>query len=130
MLVLVYGGPEVAAQQTKAFPDIAPIQSNKPAAEAYAEALQVGKAMGWEIVAEDSKAFRFEAVARSAVYQFADDVVVAVTAQDNGSRIDIRSLSRGVDPSPFLAKYLRSYTAWTTLIKTNWECSHVRHQCP
>lgn len=91
---LVYGGPEVAAQQSKAFPDIAPIQSNKSAPDAFAEALRVGKAMGWEIVAQDPSDLRFEATARTSVYRFVDDVVVAVTSVDGASRIDIRSVSR------------------------------------
>lgn len=91
---LVYGGPEVAAQQTKAYPDIAPIQSDKPAPEAFAEALRVGKAMGWEIVAQDADNLRFEATARTPVYQFADDIVVVVTAVNDASRVDIRSVSR------------------------------------
>lgn len=91
---LVYGGPEVAAQQSKAFPDIAPIQSNKSAPDAFAEALRVGKAMGWEIVAQDPSDLRFEATARTLVYRFVDDVVVAVTSVDGASRIDIRSVSR------------------------------------
>lgn len=91
---LIYKGAEVAAQQTKAFPDILPIQSNKSTADAFADALRVGQAMGWEIIAEDPEMLRFEAIARTKVYQFADDVVVVVTEQDSGSRIDIRSVSR------------------------------------
>jgi uncharacterized protein (DUF1499 family) len=91
---LVYGGPEVAAQQHKAYPDIAPIQSNKPAPAVFAEALRVGKALGWEIVAQDPGGFRFEATARTPVYRFVDDVVVVVTSVGSASRIDIRSVSR------------------------------------
>lgn len=91
---LVYGGSEVAKQQIKAYPDIAPIQSNKPASAAFTEALRVGKAMGWEIVAQDRSQLRFEATARTLVYRFIDDVVVVVTTVESGSRIDIRSVSR------------------------------------
>jgi uncharacterized protein (DUF1499 family) len=91
---LVYGGPEVAAQQRKAFPDIKPIQSNKSAPDAFSEALHVAKAMGWEIVAQDPDHLRFEATARTPVYRFVDDVVVTVSSVDGASRIDIRSVSR------------------------------------
>lgn len=91
---LVYGGTEIAALQNKAYPDIAPIQSTKSAPEAFAEALRVGKLMGWTIVAEERNNLRFEAVARTPIYRFIDDVVVVVTAIDSGSRIDIRSVSR------------------------------------
>ncbi len=91
---LVYGGPEVAAQQNKAYPDIAPIQSNKSAPEAFSEAVRIGEAMGWEIVAQDQAALRFEATARTSVYRFVDDIVVVVSPIKNASRIDIRSVSR------------------------------------
>ncbi len=91
---LVYGGPGVATQQHKAYPDIAPIQSSKSAPAAFAEALRVGKAMGWEIVAEDPSGLRFEATARTPIYRFVDDVVVVVTSVGSASRIDIRSVSR------------------------------------
>nr|WP_067288329.1 DUF1499 domain-containing protein [Marinobacterium profundum] len=91
---LVYGGPEIAAEQRKAYPDIAPIQSSKPASEAFAEALRVAKAMGWEIVAQDPSEMRLEATARTSVYGFMDDVVVVVTPVDSASRVDIRSVSR------------------------------------
>ncbi|MEP6968836.1 MAG: DUF1499 domain-containing protein [Betaproteobacteria bacterium] len=91
---LVYGGPAVAAQQKNAYPDIAPIQSRKSAPEAFAQALRVGKAMGWETIAQDPNGLRFEATTRTSVYRFVDDVVVVVTPVDTASRIDIRSVSR------------------------------------
>lgn len=91
---LVYGGAEVARHQKKAYSDIAPIESKKTTQAAFVEALRVGKAMGWEIIAQDAKKLRFEATARTPVYQFIDDIVVVVTAVANGSRIDVRSVSR------------------------------------
>lgn len=91
---LVYGGAKVAATQQQQFPDIAPIQSDKSAADAFAKALSIAKESGWEIVAEDADAWRFEATATTAVYAFKDDIVVVVTALDSGSRVDIRSVSR------------------------------------
>ena len=50
--------------------------------------------MGWDIVAADADNFRFEATARTSVFYFADDIVVVVTPEDDGSRIDMRSVSR------------------------------------
>lgn len=91
---LVYGGPEVAAFQQQAYPDIAPIFSDKSPINAFSEALRVADAMGWEIVSEDASSLRFEATARTLVYQFVDDVVVVVTDLDGKSRVDIRSVSR------------------------------------
>ena len=91
---LVYGGPDVADFQKKFYSDIAPIETSKSPADAYAEALRVAQASGWEIVAQDDSALRYEATARTPVYNFADDVVVVVSATASGSRVDIRSVSR------------------------------------
>lgn len=91
---LDYGGPELAAMQAKAYPDIAPLETDLSAEAAFQRALTVAGDMGWDIVAQDIERLRFEAVARTAVFYFADDVVVAVTAQDNGSRVDMRGVSR------------------------------------
>ncbi|MCJ7875075.1 DUF1499 domain-containing protein [Phaeobacter sp. J2-8] len=91
---LDYGGPELAAMQAKAYPDIAPLETDLSAEAAFQRALAVAGDMGWDIVAQDIERLRFEAVARTAVFYFADDVVVVVTAQDNGSRVDMRGVSR------------------------------------
>jgi len=91
---LVYGGAEVAAVQVATYPDIAPLETNLDADATYARALAVASAMGWEIIADDAENRRFEATARTSTFYFADDVVVVVTAQDSGSRVDMRSVSR------------------------------------
>jgi uncharacterized protein (DUF1499 family) len=62
--------------------------------EAYAKALTVGQAMGWEIIGADPVAKRFEGTARTPFFRFVDDTVVVVTATAGGSRIDVRSVSR------------------------------------
>jgi len=91
---LEYGGPELAAAQAEAYPDIGPLDTAMPADAAYARALAVADKMGWEIVASDAEQLRFEATARTSVFYFADDVVIVVTTQPDGSRIDMRSVSR------------------------------------
>ncbi|MBU2960281.1 DUF1499 domain-containing protein [Citreicella sp. C3M06] len=91
---LDYGGPELAEAQAQAYPDIAPLETDLPADAAFERALEVAQDMGWEIVASDTERLRFEAVARTSVFYFADDVVLVVTAQDGGSRVDMRSVSR------------------------------------
>ncbi|MBU2959192.1 DUF1499 domain-containing protein [Paracoccus sp. 1_MG-2023] len=91
---LDYGGPELAEAQAAAYPDIAPLDTDLPADAAFARALEVAEEMGWEIVASDADRLRFEAVARTSVFHFADDVVVVVTALDGGSRVDMRGVSR------------------------------------
>jgi hypothetical protein len=44
-----YGGPEVAAKQKQAFPDIGPLTLNLPPARAFDRALAAARAMGWAV---------------------------------------------------------------------------------
>ena len=89
-----YGGPEVAAQQRRAYPDIAPLLLKRPPAEALQLALKVGRELGWVIVDAEPESGRLEATAVTFWFGFKDDVVVRVRPADGGSRLDIRSLSR------------------------------------
>jgi uncharacterized protein (DUF1499 family) len=91
---LEYGGAEVAALQAAAYPDIASLQTDLSPDAAFDRALEAAQDMGWEIVASDVERRRFEATARTSVFFFADDVVVVVTAQGEGSQVDMRSVSR------------------------------------
>ena len=50
--------------------------------------------MGWQIVREDPSAGRIEAVATTFWFGFKDDVLIRVSADAGGSRIDVRSKSR------------------------------------
>lgn len=91
---LEYGGAELAAAQAASYPDIAPLETDLSPDAAYQRARTVAEDMGWDIVASDPDRLRFEATARTSVFYFADDVVVVVTAQDDGSRVDMRGVSR------------------------------------
>ncbi|KIN68393.1 DUF1499 domain containing protein [Sulfitobacter donghicola DSW-25 = KCTC 12864 = JCM 14565] len=91
---LAYGGAEQAAAQTAAYPDIGPLETELTADAAYQRALTVAQDMGWDIIAADTDAHRFEATARTSVFYFADDVVVVVSSTATGSRVDMRSVSR------------------------------------
>jgi len=89
-----YGGPEVAAKQRAAYPDIQPTLLALAPAEAFQRALAAARDMGWAIVATDSAAGRIEATATTFWYGFKDDVVIRLTPSDHGTRIDVRSESR------------------------------------
>ena len=91
---LIYGGVEVAVEQLKGYPTIKPIVTVLPADEAYKKAISIATSMGWTLVKEYPDLFRFESTARTPFFNFADDVVVVITALEEGSRIDIRSVSR------------------------------------
>ena len=89
-----YGGPEIAAKQRSAYPDIQPALLALPPAQAFQRALAAAREMGWEIVASDSAAGRIEATATTFWYGFKDDVVIRLTPSDRGTRVDLRSESR------------------------------------
>jgi uncharacterized protein (DUF1499 family) len=61
---------------------------------AFDRAVAAAKAMGWDIVASDPAGGRIEATDTTFWFGFKDDVVVRVTPQPAGSRVDVRSLSR------------------------------------
>ena len=50
--------------------------------------------MGWEVVAVAPEDLRIEATDTTLLFGFKDDIVVRVTPSGNGSRVDVRSLSR------------------------------------
>jgi uncharacterized protein (DUF1499 family) len=89
-----YGGDSVAAQQRRAYPDIAPLDLPVAPARAFDRALSAARAMGWAIDAADPAAGRIEATATTSWFGFKDDIVVRVRPEGAGSRVDARSVSR------------------------------------
>jgi uncharacterized protein (DUF1499 family) len=89
-----YGGPEIAAQQQRAYPDLHPVTLPDPPARAFEHALAAARAQGWEIVEAAPAEGRIEATDTTRWFGFKDDVVVRVRMAENGSRLDVRSLSR------------------------------------
>ena len=89
-----YGGPTVAAQQRRAFPDLVPLDLSVPPERAWAAVEAAARDLGWEIVAAVPAEGRLEATATTPWFGFRDDVVVRIRARNGGTRIDVRSLSR------------------------------------
>lgn len=89
-----YGGPEIAQQQKKAYPDIAPVLTDTLPSQAFETARSAVQAMGWELVSADPVKGHIEATDTTFWFGFKDDIVIRITPQNRGSRIDIRSLSR------------------------------------
>lgn len=105
-----YGGPRVAALQQQSFPDIKPLRLDMTPPAAFDRALAEVHAMEWELVAADRSAGRIEATDTTLWFGFKDDVVVRVRPDGNGSRIDVRSLSRvGGGDIGTNAKRIRAY---------------------
>jgi uncharacterized protein (DUF1499 family) len=93
-----YPGAQTAALQQQSYPDLDPLEYNAPAPLSYKVALDVVAERGWHVVDAVPPAPRrdgtIEAVARTPIMGFRDDVVVRVRALPRGSRIDVRSASR------------------------------------
>ncbi|MFQ5779315.1 MAG: DUF1499 domain-containing protein [Nitrospiria bacterium] len=89
-----YGGPEIAAQQRAAYPDVHPATLNVSPDQAFVQALTAARERGWEIVEADSTAGRIEATDTTLWFGFKDDVVIRITPIGRSSRIDVRSVSR------------------------------------
>jgi uncharacterized protein (DUF1499 family) len=96
---VIYAGLSAAELQRAAYPDIEPLDEDATPQAAYDAALAVITKRKWAIVdARPPQSGRreghIEAVARTAVMGFRDDVVVRVRPGEDGTRIDVRSSSR------------------------------------
>jgi hypothetical protein len=111
---ITYEGLYAAEQQHAAYSDIEPDLTDSTAQEAYDAALKVITKRKWRIVdarppqggqpaapnarvAQPAPAGRegiIEAIARTPIMGFRDDVVVRIRAASDGARIDVRSASR------------------------------------
>ena len=91
---LDHGGELLAAQQREAYGDIGPYKVSEPPQVVLVAAVAVVQQMGWELLGVDNQAGQLEAVERTALFGFADDLVIRVSTIDGGSRVDMRSVSR------------------------------------
>jgi hypothetical protein len=90
---LIYN-PSYAAIQAKGYPSLSALVLPAPPAAVFDKALAAAKAQGWAIVGSDAASGRIEATATVPWWGFKDDIVVRVTPEGDGSRIDVRSVSR------------------------------------
>jgi len=89
-----YGGPVVAEQQKKAYPDLRTEVLNVPANHTFDMAQATARAMGWQIVAAEPAEGRIEATDTTFWFGFTDDIVIRIGAAGGRSLLDIRSVSR------------------------------------
>jgi uncharacterized protein (DUF1499 family) len=81
--------------QREAYPNVGPLLTSQPPAQAFARALAVaGEMEDWKVTRVDEARTTLQAVATSALFHFKDDVVIRVRPAGDGSRVDIRSRSR------------------------------------
>src|SRR3974390_2478669 len=110
---ITYAGLYAAEQQHSAYPDIEPDDTTATPQDAYAAAMRVIAKRKWHVVDSrppqgplpqviDARASQagtgrdglIEAVARTPILGFRDDVVVRIRPTIDGARIDVRSASR------------------------------------
>ena len=91
---LAYDAEVLAEQQQAAYPEVKTLVSAQPTNVLFNQAMVVLQDLGLEIVNEDTAAGMIEATATTFWFGFKDDVVVRIRATDNGSIVDVRSVSR------------------------------------
>jgi len=95
---IIYAGLSAAEHQQNAYPEIESLEQETSPMAAYDAALAVITKRRWNVVArrppERGREGRIEAVARTPIMGFREDVVVRVRADGDGSRVDVRSSSR------------------------------------
>jgi uncharacterized protein (DUF1499 family) len=95
-----YAGLYAAEQQRAAYSDIAPDDTTASPQDAYDAVLKVIARRKWHIVdarppqGPATRDGHIEAIARTPILGFREDVVVRVRATADGARIDVRSASR------------------------------------
>jgi len=95
----VYAGLYSAEQQRTAYPDIETVELELPVQRAYEITLQLVTKRKWLVIDErppqpPRRIGRIEAVARTPIMGFREDVSIRVSPDDEDSRVDIRSASR------------------------------------
>jgi uncharacterized protein (DUF1499 family) len=94
----VYAGLYSAEQQRVAYPDIEPVELEIPAERAYQIVQRLVNKRKWLVIDERApqprQPGRIEAVARTPIMGFREDVSIRIAADGEDSRVDIRSSSR------------------------------------
>ena len=89
-----------AALQLQAYPDIVPRHYPVSTARVYLEARTLVDQRGWRVLSDvppsdTDPSGSIEAVAQTLIFGFRQDVMIRVSAEGDGSRVDMRSASRG-----------------------------------
>jgi len=96
---VAYAGLYAAELQKSAYPDIVPLDLEASAQNAYDTAMAVIAKRRWQVIntrppQPGRREAYIEAVARTPIMGFRDDIVVRIRPVGQGARVDIRSASR------------------------------------
>ncbi len=94
-----YAGLYAAQQQQDAYPDVSPLEISASPKIAYDQALALVNKRRWLVMdarepQPGRRDGRIEAVARTPVMGFRDDIVIRIRGTDEEARVDMRSSSR------------------------------------
>jgi uncharacterized protein (DUF1499 family) len=94
----VHYEPAFAPLQKAAYSDIKPLLVARPVLDVYTAVRDAVKGLNWKVIDEQlpegSRTGYIEAVDRSFIFGFTDDVVIRITGSAKAAKIDIRSSSR------------------------------------
>src|SRR6476469_10858741 len=95
----VYAGLYSAEQQRLAYPDVETVELDVPVQRAFEVTMQLVNKRKWVVIDErppqpPRRIGRIEAVARTPIMGFREDVSIRITPDGEESRVDIRSSSR------------------------------------
>ncbi|MGH1351550.1 MAG: DUF1499 domain-containing protein [Methyloligellaceae bacterium] len=96
---VIYPGETFALKQQTAYPHIQPMVLERSVKEAYDLVKDAVTRLGWKVVANQAPerggaSGWIEATHKTLIMGYVDDVVVRVSGDDEGARIDVRSSSR------------------------------------
>jgi hypothetical protein len=107
---VAYAGLYAAEQQKAAYPNITPLDTDASAQSAYDAAMEAIGKRRWQVInarapqaaqparpgqpAQPARDGYIEAVARTLIMGFRDDIAVRIRAVGTGARVDVRSSSR------------------------------------
>jgi uncharacterized protein (DUF1499 family) len=101
---IAYAGLYAAQQQKAAYPDISPLETEAAPQAAYDAAMAAIAKRRWQVInthppqarqsGQPARDGYIEAVARTLIMGFRDDVAVRIRADGDGTRVDVRSSSR------------------------------------
>lgn len=103
--------PEVIDLQRQGYADLDTIRSDRSYDDVYTAALNTAQDLGWSIVNDDINAGIIEAVERTAIMGFRDDIVIRIRTDGASTHVDLRSASRvGISDLGANAKRIRRFS--------------------
>ena len=109
---LQYKGERTAQLQRQAYPDIKSVTVSKTPEQTFDAAEKIVAKLGWKVLNVNRSLLTIEAFDTSWILRFKDDIAIRVRNDGNGSRLDIRSMSRmGIYDFGINARRIRRFAA-------------------